>query len=340
MAPRIKARDLTAQGINIKYNYASDISNLFPSVPPETDEYASQINDIMQNTAQNLFQLPQEEPFSKLLQECLNNITKRLHPMFSSTLQQDSDPSAAASSHESQGTNKSTREARRDDDLPRSEWQILPDFFSEVSRCLNRIDKRIGYRVHCTHRKGFRVPIGKACFQRNDCGQYIEVIKGGSLKPYTRWPLKAVFYTTHLGPSSAEDLIAGEILSLVTQVAFNFENDPQTVEGDQECFCITLHGQYVHFSTTTIPDKYIKYHNSGRSLKELEEVTVTFSPEYNLSKAEDRFHIIWGFVALYFHLNPTRKKQGKAKEVVSKVMPVEDIKAALTKSIHSLGLSE
>ncbi|KAK6535530.1 hypothetical protein TWF694_001985 [Orbilia ellipsospora] len=339
MAPRIKARDLTAQAINIKYNHASDISDLFPSAPPETEDYASQINDIMQNTAQNLFQLPEDEPFRKLLEQCLHNISKRPHTMFSSTTQ-DANASnlASASSQGSQGTN--IKEPKRGDDLPRAEWQILPDFFSEVSRCLNRIDKRIGYRVHRTHRKGFRVPIGKACFQRNDCGQYIEVVKGGSLKPYTRWPLKAVFYTTHLGPSSAEDLIAGEILSLVTQVAFNFENDPQTVQGDQECFCITLHGQYVHFSTTTIPDKYIRYHNSGRSLKELEEVTVTFSPEYNLAKAEDRFHVIWGFVGLYLHLNPIRRKQGKAKEIVSSVVPVEDIKAALTKSIHSLGLSE
>ncbi|KAK6504697.1 hypothetical protein TWF481_006636 [Arthrobotrys musiformis] len=331
MAPRIQAKDLQRQGINIKYEYADDVSSLFPKADPSVDEYTGQIDDIMQNTVENLFHVPKDEPFRKIFEYCLYKIHRRSHPMFSSTVQD----TAAKSSQE----RKNPKEANNDG-IPRSEWQILPDFFSEVSRCLNKLDRTIGYKVHCTHRRGFRVPLGKTCFQRTDCGQYIEVIKGGVLKAFTRWPIKAVFYTTHLGPGSTEDHLAGEVLSLVAQVAFNFENDPTSVEGDQECFCITLHGQYVHFSKAIIPDKYIKYHNSGKSLKDLDEVKVILSPEYDLTKAEDRFHMVWGFVALYMHLNPVSKRQMKARGASS--VPTADatknVKVELAQKIKSLDL--
>ncbi|KAK6360210.1 hypothetical protein TWF730_006360 [Orbilia blumenaviensis] len=333
MAPRIQAKDLHRQGINIKYEYSNDVSGVFPDADPEVDEYAERIDDIMQNTIDNLFLVPNDEPFRKVFEHCLYKVHRRSHPMFSCTLQD----TAARSSREY----RHPKEAN-DDGIPRSEWQILPDFFSEVSRCLNKIDRTIGYKVHCTHRRGFRVPLGTACFQRTDCGQYIEVVKGGILKPFTRWPIKAAFYTTHLGPGSAEDHLAGEVLSLVTQVAFNYENDPTSVEGDQECFCITLHGQYVHFSTAVIPDKYIKYHNTGKPLKDLEPVKITLSPEYDLTKAEDRLHMIWGFVALYMHLNPVSKRQMKAK-VVSKVsIPdvTNNVKTELAQKIKSLDVSK
>ncbi|KAK6528435.1 hypothetical protein TWF281_009676 [Arthrobotrys megalospora] len=332
MAPRIQAKDLQRQGINIKYEYASDVSSLFPAADPTIDEYAGKIDDIMQNTIENLFLVPDDEPFRKIFEHCLYKIHRRSHPMFSSTPLD----TAAKSSRE----RKNPKEADNDG-VPRSEWQILPGFFSEVSRCLNKIDRTIGYKVHCTHRRGFRVPLGKSCFQRTDCGQYIEVIKGGVLKAFTRWPIKASFYTTHLGPGSVEDYLAGEILSLVAQVAFNYENDPTSVEGDQECFCVTLHGQYVHFSTAIIPDKYIKHHNSGKSLKDLEEVKVILSPEYDLTKAEDRFHMVWGFVALYMHLNPVSKRQMKAKaaSTVSTVDATNNVKAELAQKVKSLDVS-
>ncbi|KAF3319345.1 hypothetical protein TWF173_003787 [Orbilia oligospora] len=333
MAPRIQAKDLQRQGINIKYEYADDVSALFPNADPKVDEYAGKIDDIMQNTVENLFHVPEDEPFRKVFEYCLYKIHRRSQSMFSSTVQD----TAAKSSQEQKNPKKA-----HNDGVPRSEWQILPDFFSEVSRCLNKIDKNIGYKVHCTHRRGFRVPLGKSCFQRTDCGQYIEVIRGGILKAFTRWPIKAAFYTTHLGPGSAEDHLAGEILSLVAQVSFNFENDPTIVEGDQECFCITLHGQYVHFSTTIIPDKYINYHNSGKPLKELEEVKVILSPEYDLTKAEDRFHMVWGFVALYMHLNPVSKRQMKVKGILkASTVDVKDkVKDELAQKIRSLDLSK
>ncbi|EPS39116.1 hypothetical protein H072_7106 [Dactylellina haptotyla CBS 200.50] len=330
MAPRIQARDIRAQGLNIKYEFTKDISDLFTNTPPEIDEYADKINDIMQNTTENLYLIPETEPFRKLVEQCLYKISKRQHPMYTSTRSEAPQPS---SSQESK-----TPKQIMEDGFARSEWQILPDFFSEVSRCLNQLNPKIGYRVHRTHRKGFRVPIGSLAFQRTDCGQYVEVINGGILKPYTRWPIKAAFYTTHLGPDSAEDYLAGEILSLITQVAFNFENDPQSVEGDQECYCATMHGQYVHFSTTIIPDKYIKYHNTGKSFKELDEVKVLFSPEYNITKAEDRLSIIWGFVALYMHLNPSRRKQSIVREFPSSIVPVEEARAVLAQKIKDWGI--
>ncbi|KAK6500882.1 hypothetical protein TWF506_003643 [Arthrobotrys conoides] len=333
MAPRIKAKDLERQGIKIKYEFANDVSALFPNADAVVDEYAGKIDDIMQNTVENLSLVSEDEPFRKAFENCLYKIHKRSQPMFSSTVQD----TAAKSSREQKNPKKANN-----DGIPRSEWQILPDFFSEVSRCLNKIDKTIGYKVHCTHRRGFRVPLGTGCFQRTDCGQYIEVIRGGVLKAFTRWPIKAAFYTTHLGPDSAEDHLAGEILSLVAQVSFNFENDPTTVEGDQECFCITLHGQYVHFSTTVISDKYIKHHNYGKPLRELEEVKVTFSPEYDLTKAEDRSKMVWGFVALYMHLNPVSKRQMKAKGILKASMEeaANKVKAELAEKIKFMDLSD
>ncbi|KAF3219523.1 hypothetical protein TWF679_010990 [Orbilia oligospora] len=227
MAPRIQAKDLQRQGINIKYEYADDVSALFPNADPKVDEYAGKIDDIMQNTVENLFHVPEDEPFRK------GRHSESIHS--------------------------------------------------------------VAYQGSLLYR-----------------------------------------------PSSAEDHLAGEILSLVAQVSFNFENDPTIVEGDQECFCITLHGQYVHFSTTIIPDKYIKYHNSGKPLKELEEVKVIISPEYDLTKAEDRFHMVWGFVALYMHLNPVSKRQMKMKGILkASTVDVKDkVKDELAQKLRSLDLSK
>ncbi|KAJ6260155.1 hypothetical protein Dda_4378 [Drechslerella dactyloides] len=285
MAPRIQAKDLETQELKIKYEFAEDAKTLFPEAPSAIDEYAKQIQPMMEKTVANLFLVPEDQPFRRTLENCLYNIRPREHPMFSST-----PDDAFPAKRQTLGVIKGSE----NDGYARREWQILPDLFSEISRCLNQIDRSIGYKVHRTHRRDFRVPIGRCSFQRTDCGQYLEVIKGGFLKPFTRWPIKATFYTTHLEPASAEDYLAGEILSLVAQVAFNYENDPESVAGDQKCFCLTLHGQYVHFSHTVIPEEYIRYHNSGKPLKQLEEVKVIFSPEYNLTKAEDRYKMIWG----------------------------------------------
>ncbi|KAF3910528.1 hypothetical protein ABW21_db0200598 [Orbilia brochopaga] len=308
MAPRIQGKDLANQELKIKYEYAQDIKAVFPEATPKADEYVGQIHTIMEKTIADLFLVPEEQLFRKTLEHCLYNIRPREHPMFSST-PEDPYPENRHTLGDIKGSEK--------DGYARREWQVLPDLFSEISRCLNQIDRSIGYKVHRTHRRDFRVPLGRCCFQRTDCGQYIEVIKGGFLKPFTRWPLKAAFYTTHLEPASAEDYLAGEILSLVAQVAFNFENDPESVQGDQECICVTLHGQYVHFSRTVIPDSYIKYHNSGKPLKQLEEVKVIFSPEYDLTKADDRLKMIRGFVALYMHLNPKPIKRSRYPEVTA-----------------------
>ncbi|EWC47621.1 hypothetical protein DRE_03241 [Drechslerella stenobrocha 248] len=303
MAPRIRAKDLAAQDLHIKYEYASDLSALFPSAPPAIDEWAAAIDKLMQHTAENLSTVPEDAPFRKTLERCLESTYLRQHPMFSSTPEDD-----PPTGRKDIGTGSKSSEK---DGYARAQWNILPDLFSEVSRRLNQLDRSIGYKVHKTHRREFIVPIGRYSYQRIDCGQFLEVIKGGFLKPLTRWPIKAAFYTTHLDPVSAEDYLAGEILSLVAQIAFNYENDHESVNGDQECFCLTLHGQYVHFSSAVIPNKYIKYHNSGKPLKELGEVKVLLSPEYDLTKAADRSKIVWGFIALYMHLNPKPRRKSR-----------------------------
>ncbi|KAK6359322.1 hypothetical protein TWF696_000483 [Orbilia brochopaga] len=329
MAPRIQAKDLEHQELKIKYEYAKDIKALFPQASPVVDEYAGQIHPIMEKTVANLFLVPEDQPFRRALENCLYNIRPREHPMFSSSPQDPSPPKRQILG-DLKGSEK--------DGYARRQWQTLPDLFSEVSRCLNQIDRSIGYKVHRTHRRDFRVPIGRYSYQRTDCGQYLEVIKGGFLKPFTRWPIKAAFYTTHLGPASAGDYLAGEILSLVAQVAFNYENDPESVKGDQECFCLTLHGQYMHFSHAVIPEKYIKYHNSGKPLKQLEEVKVMLSPEYDLTKCDDRFKMIWGMAALYMHLNPKPVRRSRFPEVTA-IAKNQPSRTAIGQAIRSIRTS-
>lgn len=114
---------------------------------------------------------------------------------------------------------------------------------------------------------------------------------------------------SNLLPASREDYLAAEILSLAAQINMNFENDPEQVEGDQECICLTLHGQFAHFSFAKVPELYIKSHNSGKPLEVLEEVKVILSPEYDLTTNEGCLNLIRGCIALCMHLHPHGKKK-------------------------------